>query len=43
MIEIMIMFLAFIILVLGMTGMWIFATVTRMNVLDSDGNYLVKK
>ena len=43
MIEIMVMFLAFIILVLGLAGMWIFATVTRMNILDNDGNYLVKK
>tara|TARA_R110001632_G_scaffold82_6_gene355 strand:- start:618 stop:749 length:132 start_codon:yes stop_codon:yes gene_type:complete len=43
MIEIMVMFLAFIILVLGLTGMWIFATTVKMDYKAHDGSYLVKK
>tara|TARA_R110000751_G_scaffold34050_3_gene84650 strand:- start:1768 stop:1899 length:132 start_codon:yes stop_codon:yes gene_type:complete len=43
MLEIIIMLLVGIILAIGLVGMVIFATVTRMNVLDDDGNHLVKK
>ena len=43
MIDLLIMFLVFTILVIGFTGMWIFATVMPKDVKDSDGNYLVKK
>ena len=43
MLEIIIMLLVGIILAIGLAGMVIFATVTRMNVIDDDGNHLVKK
>ena len=43
MLDLLIMFLLFTILVIGLTGMWIFATVMPKDVKDSEGNYLVKK
>jgi hypothetical protein len=43
MLDLLIMFLVFTILVIGFTGMWIFATVMPKDVKDSEGNYLVKK
>ena len=43
MLEIIIMLLVGIILTIGLVGMVIFCTVTRMNILDDDGNHLVKK
>ena len=43
MLDLLIMFLVFTILVIGLTGMWIFATVMSKDVKDSEGNYLVKK
>ncbi len=43
MIDLIVLFLVFTILAIGLAGMWIFATTMRMDVKDSDGNYLVKK
>jgi len=43
MIDLLINLLVFTILVIGLAGMWIFATVMPKDVKDSEGNYLVKK
>ena len=43
MLELLITLFGFIILAMGLVGGVIFCTVTRMNILDEDGNYLVKK
>ena len=43
MIDLIITFLVFVIIVIGLVGAWNFATVMRMDVKDSKGKYLVKK
>ena len=43
MIDLIITFLVFVIIVIGLVGAWNFATVMRMDVKDSKGKYHVKK
>ena len=43
MLDTIIMFLVFTILVIGLAGMWNFATTMRMDYKDKQGNYIVKK
>ena len=43
MLDSIILFLVFIIFIIGLAGMYIFATTMKMDYKDKKGNYLVKK